>query len=205
MSSLTLKPPPLLWWLLWPLVWYTLLSIVCILTTLTVSLMGINKELYYLIIVNDSIDFTWAQRNRSEPEDLIHDFMTLTGIKVGHIRAHGAGDCTQPTFRAYCRRHNIVIKEVPAYTHTFNARAEGAIRICKDKVRAFLRRANMPRRFCAFLRRANMPRWRYFIGVALMPIGPTPAVIPRGKSSTNWGLTPSVMILNVTGMSLAPM
>jgi len=54
-----------------------------------------NKELYYLIIViDDSIDFTWAQPspNRSEPEDLIHDFMTLTGIKVGHIRADGAGD-----------------------------------------------------------------------------------------------------------------
>ena len=35
-----------------------------------------------MIIVIDSIDFTWAQPspNRSEPEDLIHDFMTLTGI-----------------------------------------------------------------------------------------------------------------------------
>jgi hypothetical protein len=31
----------------------------------------------------------------------------------------------------------------------------------------------------------------YFIGVALMPTGPTPAVILFGKSSTNWGLTPS--------------
>ena len=49
------------------------------------------------------------------------------------------------TFRAYCRRQNVVIEEVPSYTHTFNARAEGAVRICKDKVRAFLRRANMPR------------------------------------------------------------
>ena len=44
---------------------------------------------------------------------------------------------------------------------------------------------------------------RYFI--ALMPTGPTPAVIPRGKSSTIWGLTPSVIILNVTGMFLALM
>jgi hypothetical protein len=112
--------------------------------------LGRNKELYYLIIVIDSIDFTWAQPspNRSEPEDLIHDFMTLTGIKVGHIRADGAGEFARSaTFQAYCKRHNIVIEEVPAYTHTFNARAEGAIRICKDKVRAFLRRANMPRRF----------------------------------------------------------
>jgi hypothetical protein len=30
---------------------------------------------------------------------------------------------------------------------SFNDRVEGAIRICKDKVRAFLRRVNMPRRF----------------------------------------------------------
>lgn len=112
--------------------------------------LGRNKEQYYLMIVIDSIDFTWAQSspNRSEPEDLIHDFITLTGIKVGHVRADGAGEFARSsTFKEYCTRHNIVIEEVPAYTHTFNARVEGAIRICKDKVRAFLRRANMPRRF----------------------------------------------------------
>ena len=46
------------------------------------------------MIVIDSIDFTWAQSspNRSEPEDLIHHFITLTGIKVGHVRADGAGE-----------------------------------------------------------------------------------------------------------------
>jgi hypothetical protein len=102
------------------------------------------------MIVIDSIDFTWAQPspNRSEPEDLIHDFMTLTGTKVGHVRADGAGDfASSSTFQAYCKRHNTVIEEVPAYTHTFNARVEGASCICKDKLSAFLRRANMPRRF----------------------------------------------------------
>ena len=112
--------------------------------------LGRNKEQYYLMIVIDSIDFTWAQSspNRSEPENVIHDFITLTGIKVGHVRADGAGEFARSsTFKEYCTRHNIVIEEVPAYTHTFNARVEGAIRICKDKVRAFLRRANMPRRF----------------------------------------------------------
>jgi hypothetical protein len=118
--------------------------------------------------------------------------MTLTGIKVGHIRADGAGELARSsTFKAYCKRHNIVIEEVPAYTHTFNARVEGAIRICKDKLRAFLRRANWL---------AVFGLMRYFIGVALTSTGPTPAVIPRGKSSTNWGLTPSVMILHVTHM-----
>ena len=82
--------------------------------------LGRNKEQYYLMIVIDSIDFTWAQSspNRSEPEDLIHDFITLTGIKVGHVRADGAGEFARSsTFKAYCKRHNIVIEEVPAYTH----------------------------------------------------------------------------------------
>jgi hypothetical protein len=162
-------------------------------------ILGRNKELYYSIIVIDRIDFTWAQPspNRFESEDLIHDFMTLTGFKVGHIHADGAGEfACSATFKAYCRRHNIVIQEVQAYTHPFNARAEGAIRICKDKVRAFC-----GVRICP----AGFGLMRYFIGVALKPTGPTPAVIPRGKSLTNWGLTPSVMILNVTGMSMAPM
>jgi len=143
--------------------------------------LGRNQELYYLMIVIDSIDFTWAQPSpkRSEPEDLIHEFMTLTGIKVGHIRADEAGELARSSiFKAYCKRHNIVIEEVPAYTHTLNARVEGAIRICKDKVRAFLRRANMPRRFWPDV----LLHWSF----ALTPTGPTPAVIPRGKSSTNW-------------------
>jgi hypothetical protein len=123
--------------------------------------------------------------------------MTLTGIKVGHIRADGAGKFARSaTFKAYCRRHNIVIEEVPAYIHTFNARAEGAIRICKDKVRALLRRANMPRRFWpdALLHWCRTyAHW------------PDASGHTRGKSWTNWGRTPSVMILNERGMSLAPM
>jgi hypothetical protein len=102
--------------------------------------LGRNKELYYLIIVIDSIDFMWAQPspNRSEPEDLVHDFMTLTGIKVWHIRTDGAGEFARSaTFQAYCKRHNIVIEEVPVYTHTFNARAEGAIRPLARRQRSY--------------------------------------------------------------------
>jgi hypothetical protein len=111
---------------------------------------GRSKERYYLILVIDGIDFTWAQpsTSRSEPEDLIHEFLTMTGLKISHIRADGAGEFARSAnFQAYCKRHAITVEEVPAYTHTFNARAEGAIRICKEKVRALLRRANMPRRF----------------------------------------------------------
>lgn len=113
-------------------------------------ILGRNKEHYYLIIVIDGIDFTWAQPSitRTEPEDLIHEFLTMTGLKISSIRADGAGEFGKSaSFTAYCDKHGITVEEVPAYTHTFNARAEGAIRICKEKVRALLRRANMPRRF----------------------------------------------------------
>ena len=112
--------------------------------------LGRSKERYYLIIVVDSIDFTWAQSStsRSEPEDLIHEFLTMTGLSISSIRVDGAGEFAKSAnFQAYCKLRFITIEEVPAYTHTFNARAEGAIRICKEKVRALLRRANMPRRF----------------------------------------------------------
>jgi hypothetical protein len=47
----------------------------------------------------------------------------------------GAGDFRKSaSFTAYCKLHDITIDEMPAFTHTFNARAEGAIRICKGKI-----------------------------------------------------------------------
>jgi len=69
----------------------------------------------------------------------------VTGILVSSIRVDVAGEVKKsPSFTAYCKARDINIEVVPAYnTHTFIARAEGAIRICKEKVRAFLRRANM--------------------------------------------------------------
>ena len=72
----------------------------------------------------------------------------MTGIRISSIRMDGAGEFRKSTsYTAYCKLHDILIEEVPVYTHTFDARAEGAMRICKEKVRALLRRANMPRRF----------------------------------------------------------
>jgi hypothetical protein len=45
--------------------------------------MGYHKEKYYLILVVDGIDFVWAQSTttRSSPEDLILDFLNMTGSK----------------------------------------------------------------------------------------------------------------------------
>jgi hypothetical protein len=99
--------------------------------------------------------------------------MTLTGIKVGHVRADGAGEFARSsTFKAYCKKHIIVIEEVPAYTHTFMLELKVPF--------AFVRTRYA--RFCAVRTcLAVFGLMRYFIGVVLTPTGPTPAVIPRGK------------------------
>ena len=56
--------------------------------------LGRMKERYYLIIMVDSIDFTWAQTSTtcSEPEDLLHEFITATGIRVSSTPVDGAGE-----------------------------------------------------------------------------------------------------------------
>jgi hypothetical protein len=41
----------------------------------------------------------------------------------------------------------LLVLDSVIYTHTFNARAEGAVRIVKEHMRCLLRRANIPRRF----------------------------------------------------------
>jgi hypothetical protein len=107
----------------------------------------------------DGIDFTFcsATVDRTEPESPIHEFMTLTRLKIDCIRYDGAAEfaksATLVTFKAFCVNNRIAMEETAAYTHTFNARAEGAVRIVKEHMWCLLRRANLPRRFwpCAML------------------------------------------------------
>jgi len=47
--------------------------------------------------------------------------------------------------KAFCVNNRITMEETAAYTHTFNAPAEGAVRILKEHMRYLLRRANLPR------------------------------------------------------------
>jgi len=74
--------------------------------------------------------------------------MTLTRLQIDCIRYDGAAEFTKSaTFKAFCVNNRIAMDETAAYTHTFNARAEGAVRIVKEQMRCLLRRANLPRRF----------------------------------------------------------
>jgi hypothetical protein len=111
---------------------------------------GVHKEKYFLLMTLDGIDFTFcsATVDRTEPESLIHEFMTLTRLKIDCIRYDGAAEFAKSaTLKAFCVNNRIAMEETAAYTHTFNARAEGVVRIVKEHMRFLLRRANLPRRF----------------------------------------------------------
>jgi hypothetical protein len=97
----------------------------------------------------DGIDFTFwsATGDRTEPENLIHKFMTLSRLKIGCIRFDGAAEFAKSAiFKAFCDNHCIAMESTAAYTHTFKIRAKGAVRIVKEHVRCLLRRANLTRR-----------------------------------------------------------
>jgi hypothetical protein len=149
---------------------------------------GVHKEKYFLLMTLDGIDFTFcsATVDRTEPESLIYEFMTrtLTRLKIDCIRYDGVAEFAKSaTFKAFCVNNRIAMEETTAHTHTFNALAEGAVRIVKEHVPCLLRRANLPRcflpyammDFCRPLRRliissnhadikSHAPPEKYFLG-----------------------------------------
>jgi hypothetical protein len=111
---------------------------------------GVHKEKCVLLMTLDGIDFTFcfATVDRTEPESLIHEFMNLTRLKIDCIRYDGAAEFAKSTtFKAFCVNNRMAMEVTAAYTHTFNARAEGAVYIVKEHMRCLLHRANLPRRF----------------------------------------------------------
>lgn len=131
------------------------------------------------MIIFDGIDFTWAQRspNRSEHEELIHDSMNLTGNKIGLIRADGAGEFVRSVnLRPVARSISSKVASIHAYIQ-----CTSAIRVCKDKVHALLRRANMLRRFGQDI--LLLLHWcrTYDLGLKLV-------AAQSGRISTTWSL-----------------
>jgi hypothetical protein len=105
-------------------------------------------EKYYLMIVIDGIDFVWPQtcQVRTNPKDLLHEFLTMSRLKISTIRFDVASEFGKSSsFIAYYTHHDIFREPLASYTHIQNARAEGAIIICKEHVWCLLRSDNMPR------------------------------------------------------------
>jgi hypothetical protein len=97
--------------------------------------LGYHKERYYLIFVVGGRNFLWATptTTRMEPEELLRDFLSISGVKIGKIRVDGEFDASA-AFKAFCKRRSIELCPATAYNHTMQARAEGAVRICKEHV-----------------------------------------------------------------------
>ena len=82
------------------------------------------------MIVIDGIDFLWSQtcQTRTHPEDLLHEFLTMSRLKISTIRFDGASEFGKSSsFIAYCTQHDIVREPLASYTHIQNTRTEGVI------------------------------------------------------------------------------
>eukprot|EP00961_Rhodomonas_salina_P054470 731858-Rhodomonas_salina.1 len=60
-----------------------------------------------------------------QPEELLQDFLTLTNLKVGKVLVDNEFPASS-AFKAFCRKRSIMVCPSAAYTHTMQARAEGA-------------------------------------------------------------------------------
>ncbi len=83
------------------------------------------------MIVIDAINFVWLQtcQVRTNPEDLLHEFLTMSRLKISTIRFDGACEFGKSSrlcssFIAYCTQHDIVREPLASYTHIQNASAE---------------------------------------------------------------------------------
>jgi hypothetical protein len=63
---------------------------------------GLHKEKYFLLMTLDWIDLPSALLQLTEPESLIHEFMTLTRLKIDCIRFDGAAEFAKlAAFKAF--------------------------------------------------------------------------------------------------------
>jgi hypothetical protein len=66
----------------------------------------------------------------------LHEFLTMSRLKISTVRLDGGSEFGKSSsFIAYCTQHDIVRAPLASCTHIQNARADGAIKICKEHVR----------------------------------------------------------------------
>eukprot|EP00961_Rhodomonas_salina_P009662 130627-Rhodomonas_salina.3 len=111
---------------------------------------GIHKEKVYLVMAVGGVDFLFVALSiyKSTPEVYVEHFLRLTRLKIRRIRIDDASELAHSaTFRAWAESRGITLCPSPGYQHTFQARAEGAVRICKEHVCCIMKEANVPFRF----------------------------------------------------------
>eukprot|EP00961_Rhodomonas_salina_P031466 423842-Rhodomonas_salina.1 len=96
------------------------------------------------------VDFLWVapSKYKSNPESYIKEFLRMTRLNIRRIRMDDASELARSsTFKAWAASRNITLCPSPGYQHTFQARAEEAVRICKAHVRCIMKDCNVPFRF----------------------------------------------------------
>ena len=140
---------------------------------------GFNGEKYYLIMVLGRQLFVWcsATKRRQSPEELIQEFVDATGVQLAAIRFDDAAEFGRSSsFKAWAKKHGATLRPVAAYSHTLNARAEGAIRITKEHVRCMLKTSNLPRKFWPYALLQFMRVWNHW---------------PNAEGNTGWENLPN--------------
>eukprot|EP00961_Rhodomonas_salina_P151988 2046140-Rhodomonas_salina.1 len=112
----------------------------------------------------------WASPSvsRKEPEELLREFLTVTQIKVGQLRTDNEFT-TSSTFKVFFKKLSINMCPSVAYTHTMQAREEGAVRICKEHVLCLLMASNAPPRFWPFALLHFCRVYNYWPGCKTLP------------------------------------
>ena len=59
--------------------------------------LGYHKERYYLVFIVGGRNFLWATptTTRMEPEQLLRDFLSVSGVKIGKIRVDDEFDASE--------------------------------------------------------------------------------------------------------------
>eukprot|EP00961_Rhodomonas_salina_P158522 2133658-Rhodomonas_salina.1 len=112
----------------------------------------------------------WASLSttRKEQEILLQEFLSVTGLKIGKVRTDNEFTASS-TFQAFCKKRDITLCPSVAYTHTMQARAEGAVRICKEHVRCLLKSSNALPRFWPFALLHFCWVYNYWLGATTAP------------------------------------
>lgn len=113
--------------------------------------LGYHKERYYLVFIVGGWNFLWAtpMTTQMEPEELLRDFLCISGVKIGKLLVDGEFD-ESAAFKAFCKQQGIELCPATAYNHTMQAHIEGAVRICKEHVLCLLKQSNLPPKFWPF-------------------------------------------------------
>jgi hypothetical protein len=111
--------------------------------------LGNDGEQYFLVIVDKGTEHvvTFNTKRRSDPVDLLTEYITITKHTPKFLRVDGAKEFVVSKMKTFCHLHHITLQIVTSYSDTMQARVEGPIGIIKQYSRIALSTSNAPTRF----------------------------------------------------------